>query len=132
MGLRVKFNLVLLLVFLLGFGATGYVSHDLLHRNAREEVLRSAGMMMEAALSMRGYTLAKIRPLLPDDADDILPESASAFAATDLIIGAQIVSVPMGVPMRNANRAVVTFMTSLSMGSLQKAISLIEKGEMRA
>ena len=30
------------------------------------------------------------------------------------IIGAQIVSVPMGLPMRNANRAFVTFMTSLA------------------
>jgi protein-histidine pros-kinase len=30
------------------------------------------------------------------------------------VIGAQIVSVPMGLPMRNANRAFVTFMTSLA------------------
>ena len=31
MGLRLKFNLVLLLVFLIGLGATGYASYDLLH-----------------------------------------------------------------------------------------------------
>jgi protein-histidine pros-kinase len=30
------------------------------------------------------------------------------------VIGAQIVSVPMGLPIRNANRAFVTFMTSLA------------------
>ena len=56
MGLRLKFNLVLALVFLLGLGVSGYVSYDLLHKNAREEVLRNAGVMMEAALSMRAST----------------------------------------------------------------------------
>ena len=216
MGLRLKFNLVLLVVFVIGLGATGYVSYDLLHRNARDEVLRNAGVMMEAALSMRGYTVAKVRPLLPYDADKFLPESVPAFAATEImtllrktypdfaykeaalnptnarnraveweediikafrdeparaeisgmrdtptgrslylarpfqikdpgclachttpemappamvkiygsnngfgwkeneVIGAQIVSVPMGLPMRNANRAFVTFMASLA------------------
>jgi protein-histidine pros-kinase len=216
MGLRLKFNLVLLAVFVIGLGATGYVSHDLLHKNARDEVLRNAGVMMEASLSMRHYTVTRVRPLLPHDADKFLPESVPAFAATEVmtllrkkypdfsykeaalnptnarnraveweediinafradpargeisgmrdtptgrslylarpflikdpgclachttpetapaamvqiygpnngfgwkeneVIGAQIVSVPMGLPMRNANRAFVTFMTSLA------------------
>lgn len=216
MGLRLKFNLVLLAVFVIGLGATGYVSYELLHRNARDEVLRNAGVMMEAALSMRGYTVSKVRPLLPYDADKFLPESVPAFAATEImtllrkkypdfaykeaalnptnarnraveweediinafradpargeisgmretptgrslylarpfqikdpgclachttpetappamvriygpnngfgwkeneVIGAQIVSVPMGLPIRNAKRAFVTFMTSLA------------------
>ena len=35
MGLRLKFNLILFLVFLVGFGVTGWVSHELLQRNAR-------------------------------------------------------------------------------------------------
>ena len=35
MGLRLKFNLVLLAVFLAGFGVAGYISHELLHRHAR-------------------------------------------------------------------------------------------------
>jgi protein-histidine pros-kinase len=216
MGLRLKFNLVLLVVFVIGLGATGYVSYDLLHKNARDDVLRNAGVMMEASLSMRHYTVARVRPLLPYDADKFLPESVPAFAATEImnllrkkypdfsykeaalnptnarnraveweadiinafradpargeisgmretptgrslylarafqikdtgclachttpdmappamvkiygpsngfgwkeneVIGAQIVSVPMGLPMRNANRAFVTFMTSLA------------------
>ena len=46
MGLRLKFNLVLLLVFAVGLGVTGYISYDLLHRNAREEVMRNAGIMV--------------------------------------------------------------------------------------
>ena len=85
MGLRLKFNLVLLAVFVVGLGATGYLSYELLHRNARDEVLRNAGVMMEAALSMRGYTVGHVRPLLPVDADKFLPESVPAFAATEIM-----------------------------------------------
>jgi len=216
MGLRLKFNLVLFVVFLAGLGVTGYVSYELLHRNARAEVLRNAGVMMEAALSMRGYTVGHVRPALPVDPEKFLPESVPAFAATEImallrkkypdysykeaalnptnprnravewetdivnvfradpargeisgmretptgrslylarpfqikdgaclachttadmappamvkiygpangfgwklneVIGAQIVSVPMDLPIRNANRAFVTFMSSLS------------------
>jgi methyl-accepting chemotaxis protein len=85
MGLRGKFNLMLMLVFIVGLGVTGYISYELLHRNARDEVLRNAGVMMEAALSMRGYTVGKVRPLLPYDPDKFLPESVPAFAATEIM-----------------------------------------------
>ena len=85
MGLRLKFNLVLLLVFLLGLGVTGYESYELLHKNAREEVLRNAGVMMEAALSMRGYTVSQVRPVLQTDPEKFLPQSVPAFAATELM-----------------------------------------------
>jgi methyl-accepting chemotaxis protein len=85
MGLRLKFNLVMIAVFVIGLGVTGFVSYELLHRNARDEVLRNAGVMMEAALSMRGYTVGKVRPLLPYDPDKFLPESVPAFAATEIM-----------------------------------------------
>jgi HAMP domain-containing protein len=216
MGLRLKFNLVLIAVFMIGLGVTGFVSYELLHRNARDEVLRNAGVMMEASLSMRNYTVSQVRPNLAVDPDKFLPQSVPAFGATEImtllrkkypdyaykeaalnptnprnravewesdivntfrgdparpeisgmrdtptgrslylarpfqikdqaclschtnaemappamvkvygtnngfgwklneIIGAQIVSVPMDLPIRNANRAFVTFMTSLT------------------
>ncbi|HXJ51985.1 MAG TPA: DUF3365 domain-containing protein [Burkholderiales bacterium] len=85
MGLRLKFNLVLILVFVIGLGVAGFMSYDLLHKNAQDEVLRNAGVMMEAALSMRGYTVGKVRPLLPNDPDKFLPESVPAFAATEIM-----------------------------------------------
>src|SRR5687767_11407883 len=85
MGLRLKFNLVLLVVFMTGLGATGYVSYELLHRNAREEVLRNAGVMMEAALSMRSYTVGHVRPNLVADPDKFLPQSVPAFGATEIM-----------------------------------------------
>ena len=85
MGLRLKFNLVLFAVFAIGLAVTGYVSYELLHRNARQEVLRNAGVMMEAALSMRGYTVTHVRPNLAVDADKFLPESVPAFGATEIM-----------------------------------------------
>jgi HAMP domain-containing protein len=85
MGLRLKFNLVLMLVFVLGLGVTGYISYELLHRNAREEVLRNAGVMMEASLSMRTYTVSHVRPNLAADPDKFLPESVPAFGATEIM-----------------------------------------------
>lgn len=85
MGLRLKFNLVLLLVFALGLGVTGWISHNLLYRNAQEEVLRNAGLMMEAALSMRGYTNTQIRPLIPFNDAVFHSQSVPAYAATEIM-----------------------------------------------
>ena len=85
MGLRLKFNLALLIVFAVGFAASAYVSYNLLQRNAREEVLRNAGLMMEAALSMRAYTVGHVRDRLVQKEDEFLPESVPAFAATEMM-----------------------------------------------
>lgn len=85
MGLRLKFNLVLLLVFALGLGVTGYISYDLLHKNAREEVVRNAGVMMEAALSMRAYTNTQIRPLIPYSDEVFHPQGVPAYSATEIM-----------------------------------------------
>ena len=85
MGLRLKFNLVLLVVFSLGLGASAYISYELLQRNARDEVLRSAGLMMEAALSMRAYTVGHVRPNLRTADGEFLPQSVPAFGATEIM-----------------------------------------------
>jgi HAMP domain-containing protein len=85
MGLRLKFNLVLLAVFVGGLGVTGYVSYELLHKNARDEVLRAAGVMMEASLSMRHYTVSQVRPNLVASPDKFLPQSVPAFGATEIM-----------------------------------------------
>ena len=85
MGLRLKFNLVLLFVFVLGLGVSGWVSYDLLHKTARDEVLRNAGVMMEAALSMRQYTVSQVRDKLVQKEGEFLPQSVPAFAATEIM-----------------------------------------------
>ena len=84
MGLRLKFNLVLLVVFLLGLTVTGYVSWDLLQRNAREDVVRNADLMMEAGLAVRAYTVDQVRPQLDLQLMRVfLPQSVPAYAATE-------------------------------------------------
>ena len=86
MGLRLKFNLVLLAVFGLGLLATGYLSYTLLERNAREEVSRNAGLMMETALAIRSYTIEQVRPHLELQLMRVfLPQSVPAYAATETI-----------------------------------------------
>jgi len=84
MGLRLKFNIVLALVFAAGMAVSAWVSHELLQRNAKQEVLRNAGLMMEAALSIRGYTVKHVKPHLDSQlAETFLPPAVAAFAATE-------------------------------------------------
>lgn len=85
MGLRLKFNLVLLLVFGAGMGVSAFVSYRLLDENAKQETLRNAGLMMESALSVRGYTVKQVKPLLESQlAETFLPQTVPAYAATEI------------------------------------------------
>ena len=84
MGLRLKFNLVLLAVFGVGLLASGYLSYSLLARNARDEVSRNAGLMMESALAVRAYTIEQVRPQLELQLMYTFPpQSVPAYAATE-------------------------------------------------
>lgn len=84
MKLIVKFNLVFLLIFAVGLIVAAYISRDLLERNARDEVLQNARIMMEAALATRTYTSNQVRPLLETQMKyEFRPQSVPAFAATE-------------------------------------------------
>jgi len=84
MRLVLKFNLVILLVFGLGFGAAAWFSRELLQRSAREDVLQDARLIMESALASRKYTSSQIAPLLKRLGDDeFLPQTVPAFGATE-------------------------------------------------
>ncbi len=88
MKLVVKFNLVFLLVFLLGLAAAGNFSHQLLQRNARDEIVINARLVMESALSTRAYTSSQVGPLLQTQMKyTFLPQSIPAYAATEVFAG---------------------------------------------
>ncbi len=88
MGLRLKFNLIMLLVTLIGMAGIGYIANVVLQRNARQEILHTAGLMMESALAVRNYTVKEIRPLLSVQMTrEFLPETVPAYAATHNING---------------------------------------------
>lgn len=86
MGLKLRFNLVLTTVFLLGFAVSAFVSYDLLHRNARDEVVRIAELMIEAARAIRTYTVKEVRPKLAGRKPNVFdPQTVPAYAATQTL-----------------------------------------------
>lgn len=90
MGLRLKFNLVLVAVFIVGFAFAGLISRQLLQDNARDEVVRNAQLMMESALAVRSYTVNQIKPHLdPMLAEVFLPQTVPAYAATETLHAVQ-------------------------------------------
>jgi protein-histidine pros-kinase len=85
MKLLFKFNLAFLLLFLLGIAACGYITRDMLQRNAREEIAENARLLMANALAVRAYTNTQIKPLLDTQMKyTFLPQSVPAFSATEV------------------------------------------------
>jgi HAMP domain-containing protein len=85
MKLVAKFTLVFVVVFGIGFALAAYLAHGFLQRNATDEVIQNAKLMMQTALSMRNYTTKQIKPLLSGDKfqDTFHPQTVPAYAATE-------------------------------------------------
>ena len=85
MKLLTKFNLVLLVFFGISGFVISHLAYQFLMRNARDQVLQQAELMMASAGSTRDYTSEQIKPLLvknPDHENNFLPQTVPAFAAT--------------------------------------------------
>jgi protein-histidine pros-kinase len=86
MKLLLKFNLVFLIVFLIGLATTSALTRSMLERNAREEVLQNARFLFDKALAVRSYTSTQIAPLLETQMKyGFLPQSVPAFSATEVL-----------------------------------------------
>lgn len=86
MGLRLKFNLILILVTLLGLAGSGFFSYQILQKNAQDEVLEMARIMMESAVAVRSYTVSEIKPLLAvQQRRAFIPQTVPAYAAAQYI-----------------------------------------------
>jgi protein-histidine pros-kinase len=84
MKLIIKFNIIFLLVFALGFAAAAYVSNALLQKNAQDEIVQNARLIMESSLASRAYTSTQIAPLLQTQMKyEFLPQSVPAYGATE-------------------------------------------------
>ena len=83
MKLRGKFNSMLLVVFGLGLGASGYFSYQQLNENARAEVLSNASVLMETILSARTWAVNEVGPNLreTEEDEDMLMMGVPAYAA---------------------------------------------------
>lgn len=86
MGLRLRFNFVLTTLFLFGILVSGFISYDLLHKNARDEVIRNADLMIEMARAVRSYTVNEVRPKLAPQLKEVFhPQTVPAYAATSTL-----------------------------------------------
>jgi HAMP domain-containing protein len=82
MGLRAKFNLVILAAFAVGFLVAAVVLDRVFIGYARDQVLQNARIMMTAANAIRKYTAEELGPLLPlEHAGKFVPETVPAYAA---------------------------------------------------
>ncbi len=88
MGLRLKFNILLIFTFLIGISIAGVIAYKILEQNAEEEVNQLAGVMMSSANAMRQYTIRQIKPLLvaqQKQSETFYPQTVPAYAATQTV-----------------------------------------------
>lgn len=84
MSIRLKFNLAMLLVFAVGLATAAFLVKTILIENAKQEVTLNARIMMEAARSVRSYTVDEIRPLLSRiESSEFFSQTVPAYAATE-------------------------------------------------
>ncbi len=86
MKLLLKFNLVFLIVFVVGLAIAGFIARSLLERDAEAEVLDRARLLMEKANVVSSYTANQIAPLLSTQMKyTFLPQSVPAYSSTEII-----------------------------------------------
>lgn len=82
MGLKAKFNLVMLAAFVIGLALTAAYSWHVAKRAAEREVEHEAHIMLVQASAVRQYTDSQISPLLAaQNQQRFLPQSIPFFAA---------------------------------------------------
>jgi len=83
-SLAAKFNIVFITIFSVGFIAASAVTNYLLQKNARQESLENARVLLQAAAAARTYTTGQILPLLENRLKyEFLPQSVPSYAATE-------------------------------------------------
>ena len=86
MSLRLKFNLILIVIFLLSLAGAAFYYSGYLEKNAINEVRNNSTVLMETALAIRSYTTDEIQPHLgPMNEKRFYPQTVPAFAATEIL-----------------------------------------------
>jgi HAMP domain-containing protein len=82
MKIRWKIDLAISGAFLVGLGLAGFGAYSILTKNALEDSLQNARIMIEGASAIRNYTSESIKPLLEQQMKvQFLPHSIPSFAA---------------------------------------------------
>lgn len=86
MGLKAKFNLVMLAAFVIGLGLVAAWSWRIVHNAARHEVQQQAELMIAQGSAIRHYTDTQIDPLLAEqNKARFLPQSIPFYAAQETL-----------------------------------------------
>jgi len=86
MKLLVKFNLIYILVMAIGVGVSAYITRNLLVKNAQDEVVNNARMLVSKANAVRGYTSGQIQKLLETQMKyEFLPQSVPSYSAMEVL-----------------------------------------------
>lgn len=87
LSLSVKFNLVFIVIFAVGFVGAGFLANELLQRAAVEETIQNARVLMEAAKASQTYTANQVTPLLQNQLKySFVPQSVPAFSAVETLM----------------------------------------------
>ena len=90
MKLLVKFNLVFLIVFLIGLSGSTLIARSLLRSAAKDEVIDRARLLMTGANGVSTYTATQIKPLLETQMKyTFLPQSIPAYSAAEVLASLQ-------------------------------------------
>jgi HAMP domain-containing protein len=82
MKIRWKVDLAMCAAFVVGLGLAGASAYEILTKNAIEDAVQNARIMIEAASAIRSYTAQSIKPLLEQQMKvQFLPDSIPSFAA---------------------------------------------------
>ena len=86
MGLRTKFNLVMISAFLIGLAIATFLAREITIEEARRQMLNEATLIMRSGTAVRGYTQNEIRPLIVDQlAVRFLPHSVPSYSAQTVL-----------------------------------------------
>ena len=82
MGLRLKFNIILAVCYLLGLSLSIYPFYQISRREAMEQLQSQIDVLRAQALSIRRYTSEEIQPLLAEHSSiQFLPQTVPSFSA---------------------------------------------------
>ena len=86
MGLRTKFNLVMITAFAIGLAVATLLAREITTEEAKRQVLNEATLIMRAGTAIRSYTQNEIRPLLVEQMSvRFLPHSVPSWSAHSVL-----------------------------------------------
>jgi protein-histidine pros-kinase len=86
MGLRTKFNLVLITAFLIGLVVATFFAWQITTEEAKRQMFNEANLIMRSGTAVRGYTQKEIRPLIAEQLSArFLPHSVPSFSAQTVL-----------------------------------------------